>query len=81
MGKPDYPDQAVTEALVTNIFSKLIDFCSIPRARAEMMEISPIQSVTCFRKTFLNPLLNSGKIKMTILDKPNSKNQKYVKTR
>jgi len=34
-----------------NIF-KAIDFCSIPRARAGMMEITPIPSVTYFRKTF-----------------------------
>ena len=61
-------------------FDVLIDFCSIPRTRAEMMELTPIQSVTYFRKTFLIPLLESGKIKMTIPEKPNSKNQKYVKT-
>ena len=60
-------------------FDVLIDFCSVPRTRAEMMELTPIQSVTYFRKTFLLPLLESGKIKMTIPEKPNSKNQKYVR--
>ena len=60
-------------------FDVLIDFCSVPRTRAEMMELTPIQSVTYFRKTILLPLLESGKIKMTIPEKPNSKNQKYVR--
>ena len=62
-----------------NTFDVLIDFCSVPRTRAEMMALTPIQSVTYFRKTFLLPLLNAGKIKMTIPDKPNSKNQRYIK--
>ena len=43
------------------------------------MAQTPIQSKTYFRKVILKPLLNSGKIKMTIPDKPNSKNQKYIK--
>ena len=62
-----------------DLFSILIDFCSVPRSRAEMMEQTPIKSVTYFRKAFLLPLLDSGKLRMTIPDKPNSKNQKYVK--
>lgn len=32
-----------------------------------------------FVKHYLNPLLESGKLIMTIPDKPRSKNQKYVK--
>ena len=63
-----------------DLFSILVDYCSIPRSRAEMMEQTPIKSVTYFRKVFLLPLLDSGKLRMTIPDKPNSKNQKYVKT-
>jgi ATP-dependent DNA helicase RecG len=31
-----------------------------------------------FRKAFLKPLLESGKIQMTQPDRPNSPNQKYV---
>lgn len=62
-----------------DLFSILVDYCSVPRSRAEMMEQTPIKSVTYFRKAFLLPLLDAGKIKMTIPEKPNSKNQKYIK--
>jgi ATP-dependent DNA helicase RecG len=34
-----------------------------------------------FRKTFLTPLLASGKLQMTIPDKPTSKYQKYFAVR
>ena len=32
-----------------------------------------------FRKGILKPLLESGQLRMTIPDKPNSKNQRYVR--
>ena len=58
---------------------KLLDFCSVPRAREEMQQFFGIASREYFRKKVLNPLLDSGKLKRTLPDKPNSKNQKYIK--
>lgn len=58
----------------------LIDFCSIPRTRDEMQAHIGIDHREYFRKTFLKPLLKSGKLQMTIPDKPNSRNQKYIAT-
>lgn len=57
----------------------LIAFCSEARTRDEMQAHLGISSREHFRKKILKPLLESDELKMTIPDKPNSKNQKYVK--
>ena len=57
---------------------QVIDFCSIPRSRNEIQEFVGITGRKAFVSKYLKPLLKSGKIEMTLPDKPNSKNQKYV---
>jgi ATP-dependent DNA helicase RecG len=58
---------------------KLFEYCNIPKTRREMQEFIGIASREYFNKTLLLPLLESGKLKMTVPDKPNSRNQKYVR--
>ena len=58
--------------------NKLIEFCAFPRSRKEMQDHVRIASREHFLNVFLKPLLESGSIVMTIPDKPNSKNQKYI---
>ena len=55
----------------------LLEYCKEPRDRDEMMKFLGIKHITTFRSDYLNPLLDEGKIAMTILDKPRSKNQKF----
>lgn len=57
----------------------LIEFCSVPRTREEMQAFYGIASRDYFRVNILKPLLESGELRMTIPDKPNSRNQKYIK--
>ena len=57
----------------------LIQFCSIPRSRKEMQEFMGLAGRRNFSEKYIKPLLDAGKIKMTIPDKPNSRNQKYQK--
>lgn len=59
---------------------KLVDFCTVPRTREEMQQFYGIAIREYFRKKVLNPLLDSGKLKRTLPDKPNSRYQKYIKT-
>ena len=55
----------------------LLEYCKEPRDRDEMMKFLGIKHRTTFRSDYLNPLLDEGKIAMTIPDKPRSKNQKF----
>ena len=58
---------------------KIIEFCAEPKSREEIQSFVGIAHREYFRAKILKPLLDSGKLKMTIPDKPNSRNQKYVK--
>lgn len=58
---------------------KLIEFCSEPKTRDEMQTFINISNRSYFNKAYLKPLVESGQLKMTLPDKPKSKNQKYVK--
>ena len=58
---------------------KILEFCSVPRSRAELLEHLKLSDRKNLRTKYLNPLLASGKLKMTLPDKPNSPPQKYVK--
>lgn len=59
---------------------KLIEFCSEPKTRDEMQTFISISNRSYFNKAYLKPLLESGQLKMTLPDKPKSKNQRYVKS-
>ena len=56
---------------------KLIRYCMEPRSRKEMMEFMGIASRVRFSKNYITPLLESGRLEMTIPDKPTSPSQKY----
>lgn len=51
----------------------------IPLSANEIMTRLGIKSKETLRASYLNPALENGLIKMTIPDKPNSKNQKHIK--
>lgn len=50
-----------------------------PISANEIMKRLNIKSKETLRNSYLNPAIENGLIKMTIPDKPNSKNQKYIK--
>ncbi len=57
----------------------LIEFCSIPRSRKEMQDFCEIKTTEYFRKNIIKPMIQNKLIQQTIPDKPNSRNQKYVR--
>lgn len=57
--------------------NNLIEFCRTPRSRKEIGEFLKIKSVAYAMKRYVQPLIESGKIKLTIPDTPKSTQQKY----
>lgn len=56
---------------------EFLEYCKLPRTRTEMQEFCGLVARRSFNERYLNPLLEKGLLKMTIPDKPRSKNQKY----
>ena len=57
---------------------KLIAYCHKPRFVTEMMDYLGLKHRTYFRRNILNPLLDTGRLELTVPDKPKSPKQKYV---
>ena len=57
--------------------TQIIEYCKVPKSRAELQEYCGLKGRRNFGKNHLTPLLEKGVLKMTIPDKPTSKNQKY----
>lgn len=55
----------------------ILDYCKEPKSVPEIMENFGFESKTSFKRKYLKGLLESGKLKRTLPDKPKSKNQKY----
>ena len=49
-----------------------------PRSKAEIAKLCGFKDIKHFTSHYLKPLLESGRLRMTIPDKPNSRNQKYI---
>jgi ATP-dependent DNA helicase RecG len=55
----------------------IIDFCRASRSVQEIMDEFGFDSRTSFRRKYLTTKLENSVLKMTIPEKPSSKNQKY----
>lgn len=66
---------------ISDQVNKLLEIMDpdIPVSANEIMKRLGIKSKETLRGSYLNPAIENGLIRMTIPDKPNSKNQKYIK--
>lgn len=58
--------------------SQILEFCKIPRTKREIMKYFDYKDMRYFSRKYIEPLVESGKLLMTIPDKPKSPLQKYV---
>ena len=64
-----------------NLIKEIIEFCKDEKNIFEIMEKVGHKNRTRFRRDYIKPLVQKGILKMTIPEKPTSKNQKYVATK
>ncbi len=70
-------DQDMGQVIGQVTWRDLIEYCKLPRTRAEMQDYCGLSGRANFRENHLKCLLEKGVVKMTIPDKPNSRNQRY----
>lgn len=69
--------KAAAESKYVDVEQEILNYCITPRSREELAERFGFEAPTYFIKTYIQPLIENGKIKMTLPDKPKSKFQKY----
>ena len=55
----------------------LLEFCKTPRSRAEIVSYLSISSAQYALRRYLDPLVDSGAIRLLYPDAPRSRNQRY----
>lgn len=63
-----------------NIAHDILEFCSIPRTRAELIEFTGMSRYHTM-SSIVQPLLDEHKLEMTIPEKPKSSKQKFIKAK
>ena len=61
-----------------DIIKEIILYCKTPKTAIQIMEHLEYKNIKRFRRDYIKPLVQKGILKMTIPDKPTSKNQKYI---
>lgn len=70
------------EVALTNstLEEKILGFCSIPRTRKEIAGFLGMSTIYYVSQNYINPLLEGGKLSMTIPAHPKSKNQRFFRS-
>lgn len=71
---PKASDQVGSDAVV----EKILEFCKTARTKKEISEHIGYKNLTYMTRTYIKPLLESGKLAYTIPEKPQSRLQKYI---
>ena len=60
-----------------DITDKILSFCKEPKTREELSELLALSSVSYMVGKYITPLVESERLRLTLPDKPRSKNQQY----
>ena len=77
---PQVNPQVNPQVAGNDLAGRIIEFCRKPKRKTEIAKYCGYTDERYFTKKYLKPLLQEGIIEMTIPDKPNSSNQRYITT-
>lgn len=60
---------------------KILLLCDKPRTRRELMYMVDVESIKTFKRLYLQPLLDSGQLKMSVPERKSVSTQKYVRAK
>ena len=69
------PNKKVQQGKVED---SILGFCISSKSKKEIADYLNLKDIRHLTESYLKPLLEKGKLQMTIPDKPTSKNQKYI---
>ena len=63
---------------LSTVSEQILAFCTKPKSKKELAAFCGFKDLRNFTLKYINPLLESEQLEMTIPDKPKSRNQKYI---
>lgn len=77
----DTVNDTVSDTVKNDKVAAILTFCAEPRSATEIAKKIGITSKTYAIRRYITPLVSSGKLRRTVPDKPNSRNQRYIKAK
>lgn len=75
----EYAKIKATDDVIKKAQLKILILCETPKTRKELMHMVDVDSIKSFKRLYLNPLLESGQLRMTFPDQPSISTQKYIR--
>ena len=66
------------DAELSAVSEQILAFCTKTKSKKELAAFCGFKDLRNFTLKYIDPLLEAGKLEMTIPDKPKSRNQKYI---
>ncbi len=57
---------------------QILDFCMEAKTFQEILEFTELKDRVSFKKVYIEPLMASGRLRMTDPDNPRSRKQQYI---
>lgn len=77
---PNLNDLVSDQVSPKDITQSILEFCVTEKSKQEICSFVGYKNLTYFTRKYLKPLILNGQLKMTVPNKPNSKNQRYIAT-